>query len=487
MAIVLVPSLLLVLVAASVVTGARSLGAQGCNVTTRIYAVGVNKLLAIFPDVGSAVPIATIPDAFSVAASDEPDTLYVTTTTGLMYRFKISTGMLSLIGPGVANNSLTEGHDGFQYKGLANGDLIQVDTATGVETFIGNGGQGYAGDIAAKSFSEAYGAVGSPILPPTMLAAVDLASGGTNNIANFTTPLGQNPGPVLGLAFTADGRFWAIAQHPMTAYYDLYLVDPATATSVFKFTIEFPIWDLASQVPCAVPTPFPTEPAPDGDLGDAPDSTNHAGQAMTTYPSAITAHFPTVFDLATGSPAGPMHFSPSDSSLGSAVSQEVDADQVPDADTVTNIEPVGNDSNQDGDDDGINDPVSLPHCEMTQVSYDLTISGGATSRYVNVWFDFNGDGDWGDSLTCSDPTRGPVSLSEWSVRNQLLSYGAGNYTVQTPQFRAYDRGSPMWMRITLSGVAASSVDGHGPSGGYGTGETEDYYLTPVSSGVYAPE
>jgi hypothetical protein len=106
--------------------------------------------------------------------------------------------------------------------------------------------------------------------------------------------------------------------------------------------------------------------------------------------------------------------------------------------------------------------------------------------YVNVWFDWNRDGDWDDTLQC--PLVGPAP--EWAVQNQPVSAAApGTLTFTTPPFlpwhQAAGAASPQtWMRITLSEqpwqpLGAAGYAGSGPLGGYEFGETEDYYFTPV--------
>ncbi|MBW7886336.1 MAG: DNRLRE domain-containing protein, partial [Caldilineaceae bacterium] len=72
--------------------------------------------------------------------------------------------------------------------------------------------------------------------------------------------------------------------------------------------------------------PFTPRPS---DLGDAPDSTNHAGVAMAAY-AGVAARYPTVFDPNTGLPQGPRHRSPGYLHLGPLVSREAEADIGPD-------------------------------------------------------------------------------------------------------------------------------------------------------------
>lgn len=246
---------------------------------------------------------------------------------------------------------------------------------------------------------------------------------------------------------------------------------------------------LVAAHPAADDPPPPPTPQ---DLGDAPDSTNHAGAGMTAYPG-VPANFPTVYDPATGLPRGPRHANPgADSWLGASISPERDADLLPDADGVRNIVPPADDPDNDWFDDGVfpanpND-IKLPQCQQTSFNYIVT--GAAVvitpTTYVNVWIDFNRDGDWADTLNC---TVGGVmySVPEWVVQDQAVAVNAGMQTTYaTPLFRSFHPGghAPAWMRITLADQltpqsAGGLTDGRGPAGGYATGETEDYYLSPM--------
>jgi uncharacterized repeat protein (TIGR01451 family) len=218
------------------------------------------------------------------------------------------------------------------------------------------------------------------------------------------------------------------------------------------------------------------------DLGDAPDSTNHANTQMDAYPN-IPANFPTVYDPPTPGPAGPLHLNAKgDAWLGRDVTFEGEADQGGDQDGVNNIKPGTNTPNQDNADDGVNLPINLPTvgCGNVQFQYIVKVVGPLKPRYVNVWFDFNQDGDWQDVNPCSGTT---LVAREWAVQNQMFNVGAGTYTfTTTPSFVGFRRtvGPPgMWMRITLTDTPvapAHGADGSGPVGGYKFGETEDYLL-----------
>jgi uncharacterized repeat protein (TIGR01451 family) len=227
---------------------------------------------------------------------------------------------------------------------------------------------------------------------------------------------------------------------------------------------------------------------PAADLGDAPDSTNNHGNAlMTAYSSPnVTAKFPTVFN---SSPPGPKHLQPKGLAwLGPDVSFENEADQGPDQDPTNNLDfsvtpPV---PDKDLKDDGVVLPIAIPFvCGQTQVKYTVT-STQAAKLYVNIWFDFNRDGDWDDPIQkCPSGPSTTGSFTEWAVQNQLINVSppATNppFTFTTPVFGAANptKGQDMWMRITLTDqpiAPANGADASGPASGYKYGETEDYLL-----------
>ena len=237
------------------------------------------------------------------------------------------------------------------------------------------------------------------------------------------------------------------------------------------------------------------------DLGDAPDSTNNFGRNMTAYPkggpSGVKAHYPTVYNdgRATG-PFGPIHLNAQTvaAHLGKKITSENEADTGPDQDITNNIIPTTNTPDKDMGDDGIVFPVNMPKCSWTTLDYIVNVVNPGTNLWVNIWCDWNRDGDWDDntitnpSLACS---KGIVS--EWAVQNQyLVNLPAGLNQITTPAFLSWhpDTGTKqIWMRITLSDKpwtvgSAPGVRGNGGSGpqsGYVFGETEDYYFTPDSS------
>jgi hypothetical protein len=224
-----------------------------------------------------------------------------------------------------------------------------------------------------------------------------------------------------------------------------------------------------------LPEPPPPEATPD--LGDAPDSTNSAGRDMSAYDTVPRAEFPTVFGHV--APHGPRHENrPLLFHLGYEVSAEEEADVGLDADGINNINPLVDLSDSDGADDGLGLPPSIDHCVATTVGYRVRVYDGAPdTAYVNLWFDWNRNGRWGEVFNCGGTTPAP----EWAVQNQeieLPAFGWQDY--ETPVFFPYNLNPNeyMWVRITVAGVETTNADGSGPAEGYQDGETEDYLKEP---------
>ncbi len=223
------------------------------------------------------------------------------------------------------------------------------------------------------------------------------------------------------------------------------------------------------------------------DFGDAPDSSNSVGGSkMSVYPG-VGAGFPTAYQAGLP-PYGPMHALPREAFyLGRWVSLENHADMGYDEDGVNNIGPMTDASNRDGGDDGLQQPVVLPPCQKTTLGYVVTVASTIMRQaYVNVWCDWNRDGDWDDTVQCPDGTRVP----EWAVQNQQIDLpGIGMYSGTTPAFTCWHPSTagsldPLWMRITLSEIpwaltGSLAVGGAGPLVGYRYGETEDYLVQPL--------
>ena len=240
------------------------------------------------------------------------------------------------------------------------------------------------------------------------------------------------------------------------------------------------------------------------DLGDAPDSSNSWSSPltgltypMTAYPWGVQGRYPTVF--AAGSPAfGPIHWFPRQGAfLGRNVTVEREADIGPDQDPTNNIIPTWDRANRDLADDGVlNLPLFLPHCTPTTFQFVVTINQ-PIDYFVNVWFDWNRDGDWDDTMNCQ---AGAAGAPEHAVVDQHINLPPGMHNITSDQFNPWSPSGvpfnpnailayklPIWMRITISEDkwrGSSDASGVGPIGGSGTGagyvlgETEDYYFAP---------
>ena len=227
------------------------------------------------------------------------------------------------------------------------------------------------------------------------------------------------------------------------------------------------------------------------DLGDAPDSSNNIGNSMTAYPKGVftgpRAHFPTVYnDGSNSGPYGPVHLNDDVVAyLGKQITRETEADSGSDEDGVNNITPSSNMPDNDDGDDGIDLPLNLPDSQWTTFEYTVNVIDPSVDLWVNVWLDWNRDGDWDDTL---DSAKG--SAPEWAVQNQLLfDLPIGSNKMMTPAILSWhpeDGPKEIWMRITLSeepwkggsNPGTKGNAGSGPQGKYLYGETEDYYFTP---------
>ncbi len=235
------------------------------------------------------------------------------------------------------------------------------------------------------------------------------------------------------------------------------------------------------------------------DLGDAPDSTNHAGVNMAAY-AGVQANFPTVFDPATGVPEGPLHRYPRPFHLGQRVSLEAGADIGPDQDPLNNILPTANDPDNDRGDDGTNLALwNLNNCQTTNLPVQVAITPQAvnyfqnlgTPGYLNIWVDSNRDGDWADATQCGQQPAVEHVVIDFPIN--VVGLGAGLQLINVPTglvpWPATDK--PAWVRVTLSERPSNKTltagalnygDGRGYPLPFKTGETEDYLYRPAEAG-----
>ncbi|MCB0107783.1 MAG: DUF11 domain-containing protein, partial [Caldilineaceae bacterium] len=200
------------------------------------------------------------------------------------------------------------------------------------------------------------------------------------------------------------------------------------------------------------------------DLGDAPDSTNHAGAKMSAY-TGVEAHFPTVFNVAAPE-RGPRHDRPRPFHLGKGVSAEVEADLGFDVDGLNNLEPSANKANQDKADDGLLlSTVTLNHCQTGNMRVAVSIDTTAATLlpngvgYLNVWVDSNRDGDWADRVECPQSATGAPGIAlehiviDMPINAAALGVGFHTINVNTTGLVAWPADlaqRPAWLRVTLS-------------------------------------
>jgi len=260
--------------------------------------------------------------------------------------------------------------------------------------------------------------------------------------------------------------------------YDMGMDDPYTPIPLYQ-------WDGPPE-PVGFLNKVCHEPEIMFEVGDAPDSRNHFNDTLMTAYSATPAPatYPVVADpMLNVGPNGHgfCHF-PNESYLGTYKSYERDADLTPDQDNQTNIDLLQDAADRDElpqnppGDDGLVLPQTMLACAPNQI----TINGYADNpdMYVNVWVDWNQDGDWSDGLV--DPG---CQVMEWSLQNLQVPQGQFSLTpgMYVPQNAVY--GQDYWIRVTLSDIHVNDFDEiFGPVGGQDTGcfedgETEDYLET----------
>lgn len=268
-------------------------------------------------------------------------------------------------------------------------------------------------------------------------------------------------------------------------------------------------WGAVPDSPPVVSNPVVVKIA-SPDLGDAPDSTNHAAQLMRAYLGTnIVAQYPTVFDPATGLPSGPYHRNAAPLHLGMQVSSELEADIGPDADGVHNIRPVpanNQRANRDRYDDGVGiGQINFADCQVAAIPVRVFVSPQAVQAFqqqnakakLNVWLDSDRNGDWAGSNQCAGGLAREHIVINADV--DIVALGAGihslSFTSGLVFWPAALADKPAWLRVSLSespaplplnaGVAYG--DGRGPAAGYSVGETEDYYYLAPSAATAAPD
>jgi uncharacterized repeat protein (TIGR01451 family) len=334
---------------------------------------------------------------------------------------------------------------------------------------------------------------------PSNISVIVFFSDGENSLdlPSFDPVVADQKTRDLALAAKAAGiRIAAIAIDPDGPSDSQLMKDIATPGLYFEAFSKDELVDVYTAIRvqvCGDGGEGEDPPEPCGDLGDAPDSSNHFNVPMKAYagPPQVPAFYPTVFEPV-GSPPGapgPRHaFSREDIFLGLEVSCEDEADQGPDEDGDNNLDPPLNLPNLDLKDDALFQAQPLPNCRPTSFQYRVTAAKDTETRFVNAWIDFNRDGDWADTLTCFDPLRQQtITVPEWVMQDQAIALSEGLHTLTSPIFESAPAGqigapTDLWLRLMLSEHPAPPAgpdlpaDGRGTLGGFDYGETEDYRL-----------
>lgn len=309
--------------------------------------------------------------------------------------------------------------------------------------------------------------------------------------------------------------------HPVSNAHSAVINDDDTPRTIGGLPLFAPVWQTMcfANHPNPEPDPLPCQNLC-RDLGDAPDSNNSLGNPMSIHPFGLIAQpafYPTEFTGAAGT--GPIHlnagsnvnpsgvpFTAIDSALGldvnaagalvSRVSNERNAFLLPDQDirkrnVIPAPNPANGRSNRDGYDNAFVSPAGAPlalkfaACQPTVMQYAQYVHGPwamngfyTGTRYINVWADFNRDGDWADNgIGAACPDFPNASVNEWFVRNMPAPNASGVF-VLPPQLMPNNFSTrPFWLRISISETPAPANSvGNGPAAGYTFGETEDHLL-----------
>lgn len=171
---------------------------------------------------------------------------------------------------------------------------------------------------------------------------------------------------------------------------------------------------------------------PVGDYGDAPDS----AEPKANFPSLFASNGAHVKKI-------------NEVWLGQTVSREKDSVQT-----------------GDSGDDGVSLDLNL--CDESQ-AYVLVhvgkIEETSGKAYLNMFFDWNADGQWSSSAGCAD---------EWALKNYEidLSQQDGEVAIYTPSFTAGQNIDDIWYRAVLT--LNQKMNGADGTGEFESGEIEDY-------------
>ncbi len=172
-----------------------------------------------------------------------------------------------------------------------------------------------------------------------------------------------------------------------------------------------------------------------------------AGTAAPLVYGGSTASFLLESDNADVGDAPASYGNPTHTLSGIRLGATVDAD----ASLLTNATATGDDTNNTDDEDGVTLTPLLPSGETTLVPVSIQNAAG----FLNVWFDWNADGDF-------------VDAGEQMVTNQAVAVGTTTLSIVVPATAVI---GPTFARFR---VCTSSGTCNTPRGTVQSGEVEDY-------------
>lgn len=185
--------------------------------------------------------VAATTGAFSISSGPAANTIYIQSGSGQLSTYNLITNVQSSGIGSVPGNALGEGRDGFLYAGSGTA-LYRVNVATGISTLIGNGANGYAGDLAVDptDLSVLYGAVNTA--GGVGLVKVNKATGVQSTPLSFGLSAGTS---IFGLGFALDGTLFATG--PIAGGGEIYTVNKTTGFANAVHAISFQPNDMATQ------------------------------------------------------------------------------------------------------------------------------------------------------------------------------------------------------------------------------------------------
>lgn len=178
-----------------------------------------------------------------------------------------------------------------------------------------------------------------------------------------------------------------------------------------------------------------------------------AGTATPAVYGGTTASFLLESDNADVGDAPISYGNASHTISGIRLGATVDAD----ASLLNNATATGDDANGVDDEDGVTLAALLPTGEITIVPVSIQSAGG----FLNVWFDWNGDGDFNDA-------------GEQMVTNQAVAVGTLNLNIAVPATAVI---GPTFARFRVCTNNTATDNCSTPTGTVQSGEVEDYQFT----------